>query len=111
MSVKISDFVKEALLEITRGVVDAANEAPVTIAPSSIEGKNIFTANEVHFELFVEASEGNKVTGAAEGGGTLLSIVKASAKLNGEKSSTATSSQKITFSVPVYFNSFNVRKK
>ena len=111
MAIKISEFVKEALLEITKGVVEARENADVTISPGAIEGQPIFDANEVFFEINVEVIEGSKVSGDAEAGGSFLSVVKASTRLDGEKSRSSSSSQKITFTVPVHFNSDNVRKK
>jgi len=110
MTVKLSDFVKEALLEISNGVVSAREEARITIAPGAIEGNPIFEANQVHFEIYVEVLESSRLSGSAEAGGAILSVIKAQARGDGEKNSSATSSQKISFSVPVHFNSDNVRR-
>jgi hypothetical protein len=110
MSVKISEFVKEALLEITKGVREAYLEADVTIAAGHIDGKPILTPSEVSFEIFVEVSEQSSTSGKLEGGGSFLSVVKASTSFDGQKTFNSANSQRITFSVPVHFNSHNVRK-
>ncbi len=95
---KLNEFVKNSLLEITNGVKEAANEADVTIAPSAIEGKPIFEPQLVAFDLIVTESV------EADGGISVLSIGNAKANKKTEHLN------KVSFSVPVHFNSQNVRK-
>jgi len=68
---KLDEYVKQALLDITKGVMEASNEAVVTIAPSGIEGNPIFEPQLVTFDLAItesiEAGGGINVLSMADG--------------------------------------------
>ncbi len=96
---KLDEFVKRSLLDITKGVVGASEEACVTISPASIEGKPIFEPQMVSFELVVAESS------AAGGGISVLSIGNAKAGMRSEQIN------KLSFSVPVHFNTRNAQKR
>ena len=89
---KLEDFVKNTLLDITNGVHDAKKDAKLSIAPGFLEGEIIKQPQDVFFEIVVTPSK--------EGGGRIdvfsLGDAKASGKLE--------NSHRLTFSVPVYFN-------
>ncbi|MFK5980241.1 MAG: hypothetical protein QM488_15265 [Rhizobiaceae bacterium] len=95
---KLDEFVKQSLLDITKGVVGASEEASVTIAPSAIDGRLEFEPQLVTFESTITESV------EAGGGISVLSLGEAKAGKRSEHLN------KLSFSVPVHFNSTNVRK-
>lgn len=88
---KLQDFVEKTLLEITSGVAAAQKKSNVWIAPGRVEGDVEKSPSQVNFEV--------AVTTSAEGGGQIdiLSIANATAKGSSQHMN------KISFSVPVYF--------
>ena len=88
---KLEDFVKQTLLDITNGVAAAQLESPLWVAPGSIEGKKLTTPQMVAIEVSVTTSK--------EGGGSINIWSAASAKAG------VSSEQlnRISFEVPVYF--------
>ncbi|MDH6269651.1 hypothetical protein M2360_005079 [Rhizobium sp. SG_E_25_P2] len=89
---KLDEFVKQSLLDITNGVVEAQKQSMVYIAPGYVNGKRIEQAHDVKFEV--------SVTVSVEGGGGIkvLSFGELKAGANSENSS------KLSFEVPIYFN-------
>lgn len=88
---KLKEFVKQSLLDITEGVTEAQKETKLYIAPGFIEGEKVTSVQNVSFEVAVtvgkEASAGIRVwtLGEAKAGGDMEH------------------STKISFEVPVYF--------
>jgi hypothetical protein len=89
---KLEDFVKQTLIEITNGVRKATEKSAVPIAPSSIDGKKIPAAPQfVHFEVAVSAKK--------EGGAGVINVLPI--ELKGKLTSEHVN--KISFQVPVYY--------
>jgi hypothetical protein len=88
---KLDEYVKQTLLDITNGVAAAQKESLIWIAPGNIESKKDLTPQLIAFEVAVTLSK--------EGGEGIhvWSLGELSAKGNAEHSN------KISFSVPVYF--------
>lgn len=90
---KLEDFVKKTLLDITNGVAEAQKSAKLWIAPGMVEGEAKLAPQMVSFEVAVTVNK--------EGGGAIsvwsLGEVKGSAS--------SESLNKISFEVPVYFQS------
>ncbi len=95
---ELADYIGMSLIAIGQGVVAAQKKADITIAAGFIEGKALLEPQMVKFEIEVSTS--------SEGGGGIkvLSFADVSA---GHK---AQHSHRLTFEVPVHFNSHNVRK-
>ncbi len=89
---KLDEFVKVALLDITNGVVSAQKETLLYIAPGYINGKKIDKAHKVKFEVTVTISK--------EGGGGIKVLSLADLKGSAKSEST----NKLSFEVPVYLN-------
>ncbi len=89
---KLNEFVKQTLLDITKGVVDAQKESLLFIAPGYMNGKRIEKEHEVKFEITVSV--------AAEGGGGIKVLSLGELKAGGKAEST----NKLTFEVPIYLN-------
>lgn len=89
---KLDEFVKQSLLDITNGVVEAQKQSMPCIAPGSISGKSIEQAHNMKFEA--------SVTVSIEDGGRIkvLSLGELKAGANSENSS------RLSFEVPIYFN-------
>lgn len=89
---KLDEFVKQTLLDITNGVVAAQETSKLWIAPGYINGKIIEQAHDVKFEV--------SVTVATEGGGgiKILSFGELNAGAKSE------STNKLVFEIPIYFN-------
>jgi len=60
---KLEEFVKQTLLDITNGVASAQKETPLWIAPGRVEGEKVSTPQHVEFEVVVTVSK--------EGGGSI----------------------------------------
>lgn len=88
---KLKDFVKQTLVDITNGVSEAQQGAPLWIAPGRVEGEIVTSPQMVFFEV--------AVTTNTEGSGeiSVWSAIKAKAE------GTVENVNKISFSVPVYF--------
>ncbi|MCM2291048.1 hypothetical protein NAC44_01735 [Allorhizobium sp. BGMRC 0089] len=89
---KLDEFVKQALLDITNGVAEAQRQSQLYIAPGYVEGKRIEKPQEVKFEV--------SVTTSAEGGGGIKILSFGDVKASGKTEST----NKLTFEVPIQFN-------
>ncbi|MDK3020528.1 hypothetical protein [Pseudodonghicola flavimaris] len=103
MVVSIKDFVKAALLEISDAVVEARKESRVNIAPGYVEGIAQIEPQSVQFELLVEVTSESTKAGDAKVEVPVLGIVRASAGIDAKNNRNTTNSQKISFSVPIYF--------
>lgn len=89
---KLDEYVKQTLLDITNGVEQAQREALLFIAPGSINGKRIATPQSVKFEVAVTVST------EAGGGIKVFSIGDLKAQGSAEHVN------KISFEVPIYLN-------
>ena len=88
---KLEEFVKQTLLDITNGVAEAQKTARLWIAPGMVEGEPKLMPQMVSFEIVVTVSK--------EGGGGIS--VWSFGDIKGSASSE--SHNKISFEVPVYF--------
>ncbi|MDP3426013.1 MAG: hypothetical protein Q8S17_01365 [Humidesulfovibrio sp.] len=88
---RLRDFIKQTLLDITQGVEQAQGEASVWIAPGRVMGKEQLEPSFVSFETAVTISK----DGAAN-------IEIFSFGVEGSLSSEHVN--KVSFKVPVYFN-------
>jgi len=90
---KVDEFVRRALIDITEGVSSAQQTAMLHVAPGTREGELFDATREVEIEVAVSvSSEGS-------GGVSFLKVVDLSGKVSSESVS------RIKFSVPVCFNS------
>jgi hypothetical protein len=96
MSMKLEEFIKQTLLDITNGVLAAKKETTLWIAPSDVAGEPRHEPSLVSFEISVSVS--------GEGGGSIKVMGFGSGDLNVSRESI----QKISFSVPVYFQGHNI---
>ncbi|MEM1377767.1 MAG: hypothetical protein AAGG69_10300 [Pseudomonadota bacterium] len=98
-SMELAEYVEKSLVAISKGVKKAQVNAEVTIAPGFIEGKPLLEPQMVKFEVEVATS--------TDGGGIISVLTIGS----GEASHLSQKSHRLTFEVPVFFNSFNVYKE
>jgi hypothetical protein len=104
---KIEDYVKQTLLDITNGVAAAQQETKLYIAPGHVENVKLTEPQFVTFEIAVTVNKG------AGGGISVWSIGDAKASASSE------TTNRISFQVPVYFqaptersdNHFTKKKK
>lgn len=89
---RLDEFVKNTLLDITKGVADAQEETLLFIAPGVVEGEPQRIGQMVSFEV--------AVTVAGDGGGAIS--VLGMGELKGAVSREAVN--RISFEVPVHFN-------
>ncbi|WP_156790768.1 hypothetical protein [Rhodobacter ferrooxidans] len=90
---KLDEFVKQTLLDITNGVADAQETAKLWIAPGTVEGEPKLAPQMVSFEVALTVNKG--------GGGGIS--VWSLGDLKGQASSE--SMNRVSFDVPVYFQS------
>ncbi len=88
---KLDEFVKQTLLDITKGVADAQQEALLYVAPGFVENKEMTEFQLVKFEVVVTVNQ------EAGGGIRVWSLGDAKANVSSEKTN------RISFDVPVYF--------
>lgn len=88
---KLADYVKQTLLDITNGVSASKKESSLWIAPGHVDGEKVFAAQLINFDIAVTVSK--------EGGGGIQ--VWSFGELNAKGS--AEHSNRISFSVPIYF--------
>ncbi|MGE0503089.1 MAG: hypothetical protein AB7I79_19645 [Rhizobiaceae bacterium] len=96
---KLDEYVKQTLLDITKGVSDAKDDSLLWIAPGYVDGEKVFAAQLVSFEIAVTVSK--------EGGGGIR--VLAIGDLAGK--GTTEHTDRISFSVPIYFQAPQKQKK
>jgi hypothetical protein len=89
---KLDEYVKQTLLDITNGVEQAQREALLFIAPGSINGERIIQPQMVGFEVVVTVSR------EAGGGISVFSVGDLKAQGNSEHIN------RISFEVPIYLN-------
>lgn len=89
---KLHEFVKQALLDITNGVAEAQRESQLYIAPGFVDGKRIEKPQEVKFEV--------SVTVSAEAGGGIKILSFGDIKAGGKTESV----NKLSFEVPIQLN-------
>jgi hypothetical protein len=88
---KLDEYVKQTLLDITKGVAAAQKESSLWIAPGYFNGEKVSEPQLIAFDIAVTVSkEGN-------GGIQVWSLGELGAKASSEQSN------KISFSVPIYF--------
>ena len=88
---KLKEFVKKTLLDITEGVSEAQQTSPSWIAPGRVEGEKVILPQHVSFEVAVTINK--------EGGGSISVLSIADIKAEGKIEQLS----KITSEVPVYF--------
>ena len=88
---KLDEYVKQTLLDITNGVNAAKKESSLWIAPGYVDGEKVFSAQLINFDIAVTVNK--------EGGGGIQ--VWSFGELNAKGSSEH--SNRISFSVPIYF--------
>ena len=95
---KLDEFVKQTLLDITNGVAEAQNQAKLYIAPGHVENKKLTAPQMVKFEVAVTVSK------EAGGGISVWSLGELRTGINSEQIN------KIAFEVPVYFQAPTEKK-
>jgi hypothetical protein len=93
---KLDEFVKQTLLDITNGVANAQLEAKLFIAPGYVENKKLVAPQMVKFEVAVTVSK------EAGGGISVFSFGELKSGVNSEQIN------KIAFEVPVYFQALSL---
>ena len=88
---KIDQYVAQTLIDISKGVQKAKEQARVGIAPGYVDGVKVFTEQLVQFEIVTSVSK------EVDGGINVLSIADIKAGGNVENTN------RITFAVPVFF--------
>ena len=88
---KLDEYVKQTLLDITEGVSAAQAVSKHWIAPGYVDGEKVFQAQLVSFDIGVTVSK------EAGGGIQVWSFGDLKAK------GTAEHTNRISFSVPIYF--------
>jgi hypothetical protein len=106
MDTSLKDFVKQVLLDITEAVEEAKEQAPVAIAPGTV-GKDIQMKPQL-VEFDISVSSRTKNTQRTRGGGsaTLVSIIRAEVGSEKTNDSHLRETNRIKFSVPVYFQAY-----
>lgn len=94
---KLDQFIKQTLLEITKGVSDAQGETLLFIAPGYVDGKRQEKGQSVSFEIAVTVS--------GEGGGAISVLGLGELKAGGSRET----ANRIAFEVPVYFSAPTIR--
>ena len=87
---KLDEFIKQTLLDITNGVAAAQNETLLYIAPGFVEGERQVGAQSVKFEVGVTVSK------EAKGGISVFSLGEAGAGASSQ------AVNKVMFEVPIY---------
>ena len=85
-------FVHRTIADIMSGVDDARREFGVAVAPGVVNGKPVYEARTVDFEIAITSSSDGS------GGVKVVAIADVSGSVKQE------SMNRISFSVPVYFN-------
>lgn len=88
---KLDEFVKQTLLDITNGVAEAQLVAKLHIAPGTVNNKTLTSPQMVKFDVAVTVSK------EAGGGISVWSLGEVKTGINSEQINT------IAFEVPVYF--------
>lgn len=91
-AMKLDEYVKQTLLDITNGVEQAQREALLYIAPGTVEGEVRTEPQMVRFEVVVTVSK--------EAGGGISVFSVGDAKVQGSSEYT----NRISFEVPIYRN-------
>ncbi|MCH7860613.1 hypothetical protein ACQKOH_04945 [Sphingomonas sp. NPDC092331] len=113
MSVRLSEFVAEAISEIAYGIhlAKADTYEIVAVVPGSMNGEQVTEKSYIEFDIAVtatsEKTESNKKSGKAGAGIAVLSAkVGADGSLETKKDikDVSGTTSRIAFKVPVYFN-------
>lgn len=89
---KLDEFVKQALLDITNGVAAAQEKTKLFIAPGAVEGETKKDGQSVKFEVAVTLNS------SGGGGISVFSMGEVTGGISKE------SLNRISFEVPVYFS-------
>ena len=95
---KLDEYVKQTLLDITKGVSAAQKETPLWIAPGYVEGNAVLSPQLVTLDINVTVNK--------EGGGGIQ--VWSIGELNAKGSAEHTN--RISFAVPIYFQASTLKK-
>jgi hypothetical protein len=106
MDTSLKDFVRQVLLDITEAVEEAKHKSPVSIAPGSIEGKLKSEPQLVQFDISVSSSTASKRSTKKQGSATVVTILKAEVSGDTTENSKSQETNRIKFSVPVYFQAY-----
>jgi hypothetical protein len=88
---KLEDFVRQTLLDVTNGVATAKDQAKLWIAPGYVDGDKVFSPQLLNFDIAVTVSK------EASGGIQVWSIGELGVKGHTEHTN------RISFAVPIYF--------
>lgn len=88
---KLEEFVRQTLLDVTNGVATAKEKSKLWIAPGYVDGEKVFSPQLINFDIAVTVSK------EAGGGIQVWSFGELSAKGNTEHTN------RISFAVPIYF--------
>jgi len=95
---KLDEYVKQTLLDITKGVSEAKDTSELWIAPGYVDGEKVFSEQLVTFDIAVTVSK------EGTGGIQVLTLGELSTKGATEHTN------RISFSVPVYFQAAQNKK-
>lgn len=113
MSMKLSDFVRDAITEIAFGIHQAKAETYqiIAVVPGTLNGQSLEEKSYIEFDVAVTASsETGSQSDSGGKAGIGISVVGFRAGMDGSTSSTETEKSmsstisRINFKVPVYFN-------
>ncbi|WP_143526110.1 hypothetical protein [Roseivivax lentus] len=96
---KLDEFVKQTLIDITKGVADAQEDALLYIAPGYVNGDRQDAQQTVSFEVAVTVN--------SEGGGGIS--VFSLGELKGKHAQET--ANRISFEVPVYFTAPTIKNR
>ena len=88
---KLDEYIMQTLLDITKGVAAAQKETSLWIAPGYFNGQKVSEPQMVSFDIAVTVNK--------EGGGGIQVWSLAEVKASGSSEQ----SNRISFSVPIYF--------
>ena len=96
---KLDEFVKRSLVEITKGVAEAQEDSLLYVAPGYVNGERQDEGQKVSFEIAVTVS--------SEGGGGISVFSIGDVKGSHSKET----ANRISFEVPVYFSAPTILNK
>jgi hypothetical protein len=106
MDTNLRDFVRQVLLDLTMAVQEAKDLAPVAIAPGIVDKKIKSEPQLVHFDLSVSSTTTKSAKDKMGGSATIVTIFRAEAGSESAENSSVKETNRIKFSVPVYFQAY-----
>lgn len=88
---KLDEYVKQTLVDISKGVSEAKTESLVGIAPGYVDGEKVFAAQMISFEIIVTTEK--------EAGGGIRVLSLGDLEVGGKIQHV----NRISFEVPVFF--------